>query len=67
MTLVLVEVVKSLSSAVVERHKAKIKKGGERNGRTRPDETGVTDLRKSISGSEGFTLTSLIKSDGLKS
>ncbi len=36
-------------------------KGGERNGRARPDETGAADLRKSISGSEGFTLTSLIK------
>ena len=36
-------------------------KGGERNGRTRPDETRVTNIRKSISGSEGFTLTLLTR------
>ena len=59
------EVARNISSAVAEIHN--LNKGGERNGRTRPDETGVADLRKSISGSEGFTLTLLARKSGLKS
>ena len=35
----IVEVVRNISSAAEETHK-----GGERNGRTRPDETGVTNI-----------------------
>jgi hypothetical protein len=57
-----VEVAKNINCAVEEIHKLKFinfkrVKVVNANGRTRPDETRVADIRKSISGSEGFTLT----------
>lgn len=55
-----------LASSPALTHKKNIRKEGDASGRIRPDENRNIDLRNSISGSEGFTLTWLTNQSGLK-